>query len=159
MSPQNEKIKDPFENPRKSSSRHSNYYVPLFPVQTVYLTIHNLLCAGDFFSAFIFRPHIVSRNLQPAIPTPLKNVIKNGSTLLLPQGHSFMTWSVGFIFTFRTRKKMYKKAKANLKEFINKRVPQCRQTWYSIKVMCQKVFLQILYQNYLRNLIPPSVKS
>ena len=37
--------------------------------------------------------------------------------------------------------------------------PQCRQTWYSLKVMCQKVSLQFLYQNCLRNLIPPSAKS
>ena len=36
---------------------------------------------------------------------------------------------------------------------------QCRQTWFSLKVMCQKVSLQFLYWNYLRNLILPSVKS
>ena len=38
-------------------------------------------------------------------------------------------------------------------------VPQCRQTWYSLKVMCQKVSLQFLYYNYLTNLIPLSAKS
>ena len=36
---------------------------------------------------------------------------------------------------------------------------QCRQTWYGLNVMCQKVSLQFLYQNVLRNVIPPSVKS
>ena len=36
---------------------------------------------------------------------------------------------------------------------------QCRQTWYSLNVMCQKVSLQFLYQNCLRNFIQPSAKS
>ena len=39
-----------------------------------------------------------------------------------------------------------------------KKKTQCRQTWNSLQVMCQKVSLQFPYQNCLRNLIPVEVK-